>query len=131
MFDKRLLAFAAGAKKYIAASVGLQWIALLANVALIAALGLFLQQVLGASVGTGGEIAGWMIAAVIGIAIASIIIRMICTTYAQRMGAKAANIAKTTIRRLFMTSWSAWDLLIPVMLLPVKQCRLAWMVQNS
>ena len=99
MFDKRLLAFASDAKKYIASSVGLQWLALLGNVALIAALGLFLQQVLGVVVYGKGSIEAWMVGAVAGVAVASIVLRMVCIAYAQRMGAKAANIAKTTIRQ--------------------------------
>ena len=99
MFDKRLLAFAAHAKKYIASSVALQWVALLGNVALIAALGLLLQQVLEVVVHGQGGIEIWMIAAVAVVAVVSIVVRMVCIAYAQRMGAKAANIAKTTIRQ--------------------------------
>ena len=46
MFDKRLLAMVPEARKYIAGNVGLQWIALAANIALMVSIGWFLQNML-------------------------------------------------------------------------------------
>ena len=46
MFDKRLLRLVPKARFLIAVDVLLQWIALMANIAVFVAIGLFLQQLL-------------------------------------------------------------------------------------
>ena len=46
MFSKRLIAMVPSARQCIAGSVALQWVALLANVALFMAIGWFLQLLL-------------------------------------------------------------------------------------
>ncbi len=93
MLDKRLLAMVPGAKKYIAANVAFQWIALIANIILMMAIGRFLQKML-KGVSTDESLVSLMVLAAL-----VIIVRMVCQTAAQRMGFKAASLAKRTIRQ--------------------------------
>lgn len=93
MFDKRLLAMVPGAKKYIAANVAFQWLALAANVALMVAIGLFLQGMLS------GTVTDADFARLLALAAFTIAVRIVCQTAAQRMGFAAASLAKRTIRQ--------------------------------
>ena len=104
MFDKRLLAMVAEAKKYIAGTVVFKWIALLANVVAMVCLGLFLQGILAQanvialdpSLPLGGFAAeSPQLICVMAIAI---IVRMACTVGASNMGTEASGMAKRKIR---------------------------------
>ena len=52
MFSKRLAEMVPAARKYVVASVALQWVALVANVALMLLIGLFVQALI-----EGGDVA--------------------------------------------------------------------------
>ena len=92
MFDKRLLAMVPQARRLIIADVALQWIGLLANIALFFLIGLFLQSSLDGTADAQGAIA------LISAAACAIVVRMACQSLAQIMGQKAAAAAKRTIR---------------------------------
>lgn len=92
MFDKRLLAMVPQARRLILADVALQWIGLIANIALFFLIGLFLQSSLDGTADAKRAIA------LVGAAACAIVVRMACQTGAQIMGRKAAEIAKRTIR---------------------------------
>lgn len=81
------------ARRCVAASVALQWVALLANVALFMTIGWFLQQLLE---GTAGVQVGATVAAV---AVVAMAVRFACQAAAQRMGQKAASAAKAAVRQ--------------------------------
>lgn len=93
MFDKRLMRMVPGAMKYVAASVGLQWVALVANIALFVLIGLFVQGVWRDGVGMQG------VFVLVLSALMAIAVRMVCQVYAQRMGYEAAREAKRCVRR--------------------------------
>lgn len=93
MFDKRLLAMVPEARKYIAASVALQWVALVFNIVLMVAIGLFLQKMLDGSA-VPADVAGLLAFGALAIAV-----RIACQTAAQRMGLRASSSAKRTIRQ--------------------------------
>ncbi len=93
MFDKRLLRLVPKARFLIAVDVLLQWIALMANIAVFVAIGLFLQQLLD----------GWLelsqVVTLLMVAIGALLVRFGCQMGAQRFGQKAAQTAKATIRQ--------------------------------
>ena len=93
MFDKRLLAMVPGAAKYILANVLFQWIALVCNIALFIVIGLFLQATFE------GAADAAMAIGVMAASVATIAVRMVCQTMAQRMGQRAAAKAKCAIRQ--------------------------------
>lgn len=93
MFDKRLLKMAPAAKRPIAASVALQWAALLANIALFMMAGSFLGRVLD---GTADAVA---LAALACAAAVAIVVRFACQAGAAAAGARAASVAKQTVRQ--------------------------------
>lgn len=93
MFDKRLLRLVPAARRLIAGDVALQWIALMANIAIFMAMGIFLQRVLEGSL-TSSDLAGLCV-----LAAGALVERYICQKQAQRLGQKAAQTAKTTIRQ--------------------------------
>lgn len=92
MFDKRLMAMAPEARGYIIASVVLQWVALLANIGFVMAVGAVVQTFL-----VGGASAGWQ-GFLVAVAAAAIAVRLVCLTLAQRAGLKAAAVAKREVR---------------------------------
>lgn len=93
MFSKRLAGMVPAARKYVAASVVLQWIALVANIVLMLLIGLFVQALIeGAGVAQAQIHLVWAAAA-------AIIVRVGCLTFAQRMGQAAATAAKRTVRK--------------------------------
>lgn len=112
MFDKRLLAMVFSARSHIAANVLFQWIALLANIALMVSIGLYLQGALeGRPVtpedftGVGPAFSGvlafvssWQGVAVC--ALVAIVVRFACSRAAQRESQRAAGEAKRTIRQV-------------------------------
>ena len=81
------------ALRYIARNVAAQWVALVANIVLMLLIGLFLQRLF-----DGAAVDGWVaMLACAGVAV--IAVRMVCLTFAQRMGVAAAMTAKRSVRR--------------------------------
>ena len=93
MFDKRLLALVPSARKFIAADVVFQWIALLANIALFFMVGSFSQTLLADAV-TVQAAANLAVFAAL-----AVVVRMACQTLAQRMGLAASEVAKRAVRQ--------------------------------
>ena len=93
MFDKRLLALVPSARKFIAADVVFQWIALLANIVLFFMIGSFLQTLLADAV-TVQAAANLAVFAAL-----AVVVRMACQTLAQRMGLAASEAAKRAVRQ--------------------------------
>ena len=94
MFDKRLLAMVPRALRYILADVGLQWVALLANVLLFIVVGQLLQAVL-LGQASWSDLAGTAVTAAF-----AIVVRLVCQAGAQKMGLASAALAKRTVRQL-------------------------------
>ncbi len=94
MFDKRLLAMVPRALRYILADVGLQWVALLANVLLFIVVGQLLQAVL-LGQASWSNVAGTAVTAAF-----AVVVRLVCQAGAQRMGLASAALAKRTVRQL-------------------------------
>ena len=93
MFNKRLISMVPQALRYIARNVAAQWVALVANIVLMLLIGLFLQRLF-----DGAAVDGWVaMLACAGVAV--IAVRMVCLTFAQRMGVAAAMTAKRSVRR--------------------------------
>ncbi len=93
MFSKRLAGMVPEARKYVAASVALQWVALAANIALMLLMGAFVQSLV-----EGGDVAAAR-ANLVMAAAAAIVVRVCCLTLSQRMGqAAVVRAAKRTVR---------------------------------
>ena len=92
MINKRLIGTVGDSKKYIAQNVALQWCGLLANIALVFAMGTLLARLLADSA-DGALLAGT--AAVIAAAAA---VRFVCTKEAARAGYLASRSVKKTLR---------------------------------
>ena len=86
------MAMAPEARGYIIASVVLQWVALLANIGFVVAVGAVVQTFL-----TGEASSDWQ-GFLVAVAAAAIAVRLICLTLAQRAGLKAAAVAKREVR---------------------------------
>lgn len=93
MFDKRLLKLVPKARFLIAVDVFLQWIALMANIAVFVVIGFFLQQLLD------GRLELSNVVTLLMLAIGALFVRFGCQMGAQRFGQKAAQTAKTAIRQ--------------------------------
>ncbi len=93
MLDRRLLALAPGARRAIALDVTLQWVGLLATIALFYLIGLFLQAVLAGTATAEG--AAWLA----GAAAAAIIVRWAAQAQATACGVRAATAAKQAVRQ--------------------------------
>lgn len=93
MFSKRLFAMVSSARRPIAADVVLQWIALLANIALFILIGSFIDDVRQQTATLEGLLVLMAIAAVV------LVVRFLCQAGAQQMGSRAAAEAKMTIRQ--------------------------------
>lgn len=93
MLDRRLLALAPGARRAIALDVALQWVGLLATIALFYLIGLFLQAVLAGTATAEG--AAWLA----GAAAAAIIVRWAAQAQATACGVRAATAAKQAVRQ--------------------------------
>ena len=93
VFSKRLTAMVPQAMKYIAGNVLAQWVALVANIALMITVGLFIGHLIDGTV-VAGEL--FTLACV---GAAAIVVRVVCLTVAQRMGLAASMAAKRTVRR--------------------------------
>ena len=93
MFDKRLMKMVPGAMKYIVGNVIAQWVALLANIALVVTIGLFVQALM-----TGEANLAWQVMLAC-VGVLAIVVRLICQTLAQKASLAAAEEAKQTVRR--------------------------------
>ncbi len=93
MFDKRLFVLVPSAKRHIITGVILQWVALMANIALFILIGLFLQQLLEATASPAS------VTILVGVATIAMTVRFVCQMMAQRMGQKTAAVAKSTVRQ--------------------------------
>lgn len=94
MFSKRLAGMVSTARAYVVADVVLQWIALVANIAIMLLIGLFAQALV-----EGGDVAASQLN-LAWAAVAAIAVCVGCLTLAQRMGRAAAASAKGTVRKL-------------------------------
>ena len=94
MFSKRLAGMVSTARAYVVADVVLQWIALVANIAIMLLIGLFAQALV-----EGGDVAASQLN-LAWAAVAAIAVRVGCLTLAQRMSRAAAASAKGTVRKL-------------------------------
>ena len=93
MFNKRLISMVPQAMRYIVRNAAAQWVALVANIVLMLLIGLFLQRLV-----DGVAVDGW-VAMLLCAGVAVIAVRMVCLTFAQRMGVAAAMAAKRSVRR--------------------------------
>ena len=93
MFNKRLISMVPQALRYIARNVAAQWVALVANIVLMLLIGLLLQRLF-----DGAAVDGW-VAMLVCAGVAAIAVRVVCLTFAQRMGVAAAMTAKRSVRR--------------------------------
>lgn len=92
MINKRLIASVPGTKKIIAFSVAFQWIGMLANVAMVGAIALFLGKLaLGAATLKS-------LAAPLLIGLAAILVRWFCTIQAGKMSFRASKFVKRSLR---------------------------------
>ncbi|MBP3674562.1 MAG: ABC transporter ATP-binding protein/permease [Oscillospiraceae bacterium] len=94
MINKRLIGTVEESKKYIAGNVILQWVSLIANIAMMGAIANLLQKLYE------GNAAGTQIAVTAGIAAAAVIARFICAAMSSRMGYLSSKAVKKTLREL-------------------------------
>ena len=94
MINKRLIGTVEESKKYIAGNVILQWVSLIANIAMMGAIANLLQKLYE------GNAAGTQIAVTAGIAAAAVIVRFICAAMSSRMGYLSSKAVKKTLREL-------------------------------
>ncbi len=92
MIDKRLIGIVPGSKKYIALNVALQWISLVANIALMSALAWLFEGLYRKTAGQSLLLGTIIVAAV------SILIRFLCTTGVSRMSYLSSKEVKRTLR---------------------------------
>ena len=92
MINKRLIGTVKQSTKYIAANVVLQWISLLANIAMMSASAHLLQRLY---MGTATDTA---IAATALIAALAVTMRFVCATLSSRMGYLSSKAVKRTLR---------------------------------
>ncbi len=97
MINKRLLSVVPGSKKYIAGTVLLQWCSLVANIALMTSLSLFLQALFEHSAGQ-KELAATFVTALL-----SLLVRFFCTTGASRFSYLSSKEVKRTLREQIYT----------------------------
>lgn len=97
MINKRLIQTVPQSKGYIALHVVFQWCSLAANITMVVAISLFLQQLLSKTANATSVI---MLAA---IAVGAIIIRFLCTIGASRMSHLASKTVKKTLRKKIYT----------------------------
>lgn len=92
MINKRLIGTVGESKRYIAGNVLLQWLSLLANIAMMAAITALLAGLFSGSAEGGSLLAAALAAA------AAIAVRFACTTGAARMGYLSSKAVKRTLR---------------------------------
>ena len=94
VINKRLIGIVPDSKKFIARNVLFQWIALLANIAMMIAITLLLGKLFEQSAQLKD------ITITLGLAVVTVIVRYICTTLASKMGYLSSKEVKRTLREL-------------------------------
>ncbi len=94
MINKRLIGTVKESKKYIAWNVVLQWVSLIANIAMMGAIAHLLQSMFKGSAGTSRIILTAVIAAV------AVVVRFICATLSSRMSYLSSKAVKKTLREM-------------------------------
>ena len=94
MINKRLIGTVKESKKYIAGNVIFQWISLVANIAMMAAIAKMLQGLFEGTVNDGQS------ALTAGIAVVALVVRFVCATAASRMGYLSGKAVKKTLREM-------------------------------
>ena len=94
MINKRLIGIVPDSIKFIARNVLFQWIALLANIAMMIAITLLLGKLFEQSAQLKD------ITITLGLAVVTVIVRYICTTLASKMGYLSSKEVKRTLREL-------------------------------
>ena len=94
MMNKRLIDFVPESRKYIAGNVALQWVSLLANIGMMAAITQLLAALFGGTA-DGAQLAGTAILAALAVAV-----RFACTTGASRMGFLSSRTVKKALREV-------------------------------
>ena len=93
MFDRRLLGLVPGAGRLVALNVALQWVGLIATIALFILIGSFLQAVLDGTADARGALA------LAGAAALAIAVRLAAQAEAGRLGVLTASRAKEAVRQ--------------------------------
>ena len=94
MINKRLIGIVPESKKYIAQNVLFQWISLLANIIMMIAI----TSLLGKLFEKSAQLRD--ITITLGLAVITVIVRYICTTFASKMGYLSSKEVKKTLREL-------------------------------
>lgn len=94
MINKRLIGIVPESKKHIAQNVLFQWISLLANIAMMISITMLLSKLFHKTATTSNVICTLMIAVI------TVIVRYICTTFASKMGYLSSKEVKKTLREL-------------------------------
>ena len=94
MINKRLIGTVKESKKYIAGNVICQWISLMANIGMMAAIARLLQKLYE------GSADGTQIGITAGIAVVALAIRFVCATLASHMGYLSSKAVKRTLREM-------------------------------
>lgn len=92
MMNKRLIGMVSESKKYVVGNVVLQWCSLVANIAMMTSITLFLGSLFA------GTVDASQILITAAIAIGAVLVRFLCTTGASRMGYLASKAVKKTLR---------------------------------
>ena len=94
MINKRLIGTVKESKKYIVGNVMSQWISLVANIAMMGAIAKMLQGLYE------GNVKKEQIAWTAGIAVGTILVRMVCAVISSKMGYLSSKSVKKTLREL-------------------------------
>lgn len=94
MINKRLIHTVEESKKYVAANVAFQWVSLLANISMMAAIALFLQQIYQ---GTADGVVFGRTALIVAV---MVLLRFVCTTASGRMAYLSSRTVKQRLREL-------------------------------
>ncbi len=94
MINKRLIHTVDESKKYVAANVAFQWVSLLANISMMAAIALFLQKIYE------GTADGRVFARTALIVAVMVLLRFVCTTASGRMAYLSSRTVKQRLREL-------------------------------
>ena len=94
MINKRLIGAVKESKKYIAGNVICQWVSLVANITMMAAIAKMIQSLFE---GTAGDS---QIALTATTALIAVIVRFVCATTASRMGYLSSKAVKKTLREM-------------------------------
>ena len=92
MINKRLIGSVPESRKYIAANVALQWLALCANIAMMAAISALLSALAAGTAGPGPMLT------TAAIALGALAVRFVCSILSTRMGYLSSRAVKKTLR---------------------------------